>query len=79
MPFYIYIIKSEIDKSYYKGFSENPLIRLQQHNNGETPSTRPFIPWTLIYIEELPSKTLALKRERNLKKYSMKRLENLIN
>ena len=33
--FYVYIIQSKADLSYYKGFSENPPKRLLQHNNGE--------------------------------------------
>jgi putative endonuclease len=39
MAFYVYIIQSLPDNSFYKGFSEDPLKRLSQHNAGETPST----------------------------------------
>jgi putative endonuclease len=58
MPFYVYIIESAIDGSFYKGFSENPIIRLQQHNQAQTTSTRHLIPWKLIYIEEIFQKKL---------------------
>ena len=68
MPYYVYIIQSSIDGSFYKGFTEDPLLRLQRHNNGETASTRHLCPWTLVYVEELLSKTEALKREKLLKK-----------
>jgi putative endonuclease len=74
MTFYVYIIQSDFDKSYYKGFSHDPLIRLQQHNNGETSSTRHLIPWNLVYIEELASKTEAIIRERSLKKATRERI-----
>jgi len=69
MSFYVYIIQSSTDSSYYKGFSENPSSRLSQHNNGESTYTAAKIPWELIYVEELPSKRDALIREKALKKY----------
>jgi putative endonuclease len=78
MPYYVYIIQSEVDNSYYKGFTENPVTRLQRHNEGETSSTRHLVPWRLVYIEELPTKTAALIRERNLKKATRERINALI-
>ncbi|MBK8702047.1 MAG: GIY-YIG nuclease family protein [Saprospiraceae bacterium] len=35
MNYYVYIIQSQVDSSFYKGFSTQPLSRFQQHNNGE--------------------------------------------
>ena len=32
MPYYVYIIQSQWDESYYKGYSENPSLRLIHHN-----------------------------------------------
>jgi putative endonuclease len=74
----VYIIESAVDGSYYKGFSENPVLRLTRHNNGETRSTKNLLPWKLVYIEELPSKREALIRERNLKKASRERIQALL-
>jgi hypothetical protein len=34
MPFYVYIIRSLKDNSYYKGFTENYERRLEEHNQG---------------------------------------------
>jgi putative endonuclease len=76
--YYIYIIQSEVDGSYYKGYTEDPLLRLQRHNNGETQSTRHLCPWKLVYIETHLSKTIALIREKNLKKATRERLQALI-
>ena len=45
MGYYVYIIESEKDGSYYKGFSESPLERLRYHNEGGTSSNRHLIPW----------------------------------
>lgn len=78
MGYYVYIIQSDIDGSYYKGFSEAPLIRLAQHNNGESHYTSGKIPWRLVYIEIMLSKTEALKRERVVKKYGHERIIRLI-
>ncbi|MBX2888726.1 MAG: GIY-YIG nuclease family protein [Ferruginibacter sp.] len=79
MAFYVYIIQSQKDKSFYKGFSENPLARLQQHNNGEAHYTSFKRPWKLVYVEEMKSKRLALIREKNLKKATTERIIALIN
>ena len=78
MSFYVYIIQSELDSSFYKGFSENPLQRLEQHNNGESHYTSLKRPWKLVYIEELSDKRSALIRERNLKKATIQRLSEII-
>jgi putative endonuclease len=76
--FYVYIIQSQFDKSYYKGFSTNPLHRLQQHNNKESAYTSTKTPWLLVHIEIFVSKTDALKREKVLKKYSHQQIEQLM-
>ncbi len=78
MSFYTYIIQSNIDKSYYKGFSENPFKRLLQHNEGESKYTSLKRPWQLVYVESFTTKTGALIREKALKKYSHFQLEQLI-
>jgi putative endonuclease len=78
MVFYVYIIQSKADGSYYKGFSEQPMARLAQHNNGESEYTRNKMPWLLAYVEELSSKKEALIREKALKKYSHQQIERLI-
>ncbi|AXY75401.1 GIY-YIG nuclease family protein [Paraflavitalea soli] len=78
MSFYVYIIQSKVDESFYKGFSEDPLKRLLQHNAGETLSTRFLIPWKLVYVEQMASKTEALIREKNLKKATRERIHALL-
>ena len=78
MAFYVYIIQSEKDGSFYKGFSENPVIRLCQHNAGETASTMHLRPWKLVYVEEFLSKSQALIREKNLKKATRERIIALL-
>ncbi|MBX2904473.1 MAG: GIY-YIG nuclease family protein [Taibaiella sp.] len=79
MAFYVYVIQSEKDNSFYKGFSENPSERLAQHNRGESSYTSTKTPWKLVHVEELPTKRDALIREKALKKYSHDQLISLIN
>jgi putative endonuclease len=76
--FYCYIIYSETHNKYYKGFTENPDKRLQQHNNGESRFTKNFIPWKLVFIQSFENKADALKREKVLKKYSHAQILQLI-
>ena len=78
VSFYIYIIQSQIDKSYYKGFSENYAERLKQYNLGLSKYTSTKIPWNLVYIESYDSKREALIRERKIKKYSHEQIRKLI-
>ena len=78
MGFFVYIIRSDFDHSYYKGFSERPFDRLIEHNSGTSNYTSNKIPWQLVYVEELVSKREALIREKALKKYSHQQIEKLI-
>jgi putative endonuclease len=78
MEWFVYIIRSLKDGQYYKGMSTHPRERLLQHNEGTTPSTRPYRPWELVYVETCNSKTEALVREKNLKKATRARIEALL-
>jgi putative endonuclease len=78
MQYFVYIIQSEKDNSYYKGFSENPINRLGQHNNGFSKYTSHKTPWKLVCILEFETKQLALIKEKKIKKYSVERLLSLI-
>ena len=68
MPYYVYIIKSEKDSTYYKGSSDNYLKRFEEHNAGLSQYTSYKKPWRLIYVEKHPDKRSALIRERKLKR-----------
>ncbi len=65
--FYVYILQSDFDKTYYIGFTQDVAKRLLQHNNGKSTYTKRKMPWSLVYVEEYLSKSDALKRERFLK------------
>ena len=67
MPFYVYILKSLKDGTYYKGSTGDYLKRLEEHNAGLSKYTSAKTPWMLFYVEEHPDKKSMLIRERKLK------------
>ncbi len=66
--YFVYIIESKVDSSYYIGYTNNIESRLQKHNNAKTGYTSRRKPWMLRYYEEFNNKTDALKREKHLKR-----------
>ena len=60
--YYVYIIQSQLDNSFYIGFSENIDARIMEHNVGRTNYTSKR-PWHLVYVEEFENKTDALKEK----------------
>ena len=66
--YYVYILQSQFDNSFYIGYSQDVNKRLLQHNNGESKYTAGKRPWQLVYFETYHSKTDALKREKFLKR-----------
>ena len=66
--FYVYVLQSKKDQSLYIGITENLEKRLKEHNAGKTKSIKTKTPYLLIYSEVYPTKTEALKRERQIKK-----------
>ena len=79
MKFYTYILKSKKDNSYYVGSTNSIENRLRYHNKGKVKSTKYKRPLQLIYKEEYPTLTEAIKRERQIKSWKKrKEIEKLI-
>lgn len=77
--FYLYILQSEKNGHYYIGSAENLKGRLKRHNAGEMKSTRPFIPYRIVYSEKHEALSKARKRESYIKRRkSRKYIESLI-
>jgi putative endonuclease len=67
--FYTYIIYSPSLDRYYTGHTSTSLeIRIQRHNQGDNPSTKPGIPWTLKFYKTFDTKTEAIKYENAIKR-----------
>lgn len=69
--FYNYLIESEKNKILYTGYTSNLKKRLREHIN---KSTKPYIPWKLVYYEACLEIEDAKRREKYLKTTQGKRL-----
>ena len=67
MPYYVYIIQSQKDGSYYTGSTRDLDERLQRHNQGRSKYTRAKRPWELVYSEEFRERASAVQRENEIK------------
>jgi putative endonuclease len=77
--YYVYVIESVKDGSYYIGHSHDPDLRLTHHNEGWTRSTKGSRPWNLVYVEPCGTKGEAMRREFQLKRMkSRKAIEKLM-
>jgi putative endonuclease len=67
------------DGTFYTGWSTDPESRVKVHNAGRGAKyTRTRRPVKLIYVEELPDRSSAMKRECAIKKYSRKKKQKLV-
>jgi len=57
------------DKGYYISSTSHVDKRLKFHNAGLQRATKNRTPFKLVYKEELPDKTEALKREKQIKSF----------
>jgi len=68
MAYFVYILESLKDGSYYTGSTQNLSSRLERHNQGRSKHTKKGMPWEIIYHEEYPDRSSAIKREMEIKK-----------
>lgn len=69
--YFNYILKSKVKDRFYIGHCSDLEERLKKHNNGNSISTKAYIPWEIVYVEEYSTKSEAMKRE-----YALKRIKN---
>jgi len=65
--FFVYILESEQDGSYYIGSTKNLRRRIYEHNKGKSFATKRKAPFNIIYYEAYVSEKDARHREHNLK------------
>jgi putative endonuclease len=76
--FYIYILKCS-DNSLYTGYTDNLERRLKKHNQGKASKyTRSRLPVSIVYSEDHPDKSSAMKREIWIKSLSRENKIKLI-
>ncbi|MGD8307718.1 MAG: GIY-YIG nuclease family protein, partial [Ignavibacteria bacterium] len=59
--FFVYILQSKKFNRYYIGHSAALDKRLSEHNRGKVRSTKPYLPWEIVYFEEYPTKSEAYR------------------
>ncbi len=67
MPYFVYILKSLQNGSYYIGSTNDIEDRFKRHNEGRVSYTKSKRPWELVYSEEHPDRSRAVKRENEIK------------
>ena len=78
MPYYCYMLECANGR-YYTGWSTDPFRRLKQHNAGlGAKYTRMNGPSRLVYVEEVPDHSAALKREIRIKRLKRPQKEALV-
>ncbi len=70
---FVYILQSQLDQSFYIGFTTNIEDRLNEHNFGNTGYSKRKRPWNLVYFESYNTKEEAIKREKSLKRMKSKK------
>jgi len=74
---YCYIVECA-DGTYYTGWAVDPEKRLAVHNKGlGAKYTRMRLPVKLVYVEEQPDRTTAMKRERAIKRMTRSKKQKL--
>lgn len=77
--YYVYIIRSTKDGSFYTGQCKDISERLNRHNAGHTVSTKAKKPWELVHCEEYKTRSEAVQRELKIKQQKSRRyIEQLI-
>ena len=76
--FFVYILEC-VDGSFYVGQTSDLAQRVKAHNNGTAANfTRERRPVRLVYAENLPSRESAVRRERQLKRWTHAKKRALI-
>ena len=79
MSYCLYILESLLDGSYYVGTTQDLQSRIERHNEGRVKYTKHKRPWQLVYCEEYPDRSIAMKREKEIKRRKKKEyIETLI-
>jgi predicted GIY-YIG superfamily endonuclease len=75
---YVYILRCR-DESLYIGETDDVMLRLHWHNEGRAcVYTACRLPVSLVYAEQFATRIEAVKRERQLKRWTREKNEALI-
>jgi putative endonuclease len=74
MPFYVYILQSQKNESFYKGSTDDLIRRVKEHNSGKNSSTSRYAPWNLVWYTQKATRAEAFELEIKLKNLSVIRV-----
>ena len=75
---YVYIVRCA-DGTLYTGWTTDVARRIAQHNAGRGARyTRMRRPVELVYVEDMPDRSTAMRRELAIKKLDRERKERLV-
>ena len=77
MPYFVYILLCD-QKTYYVGITDNLKRRFNEHKNKKSFYIKQFSDVELVYSEEMKNKTIAERRELQLKGWSNAKKKALI-
>jgi putative endonuclease len=78
MSYYVYILQSQVNRSFYKGSTNDLVRRFEEHNLGKNKSTSRYLPWYLVWFAEKANKSEAVTLEMKLKNLSIQRTYDFI-
>ena len=70
--YYVYLLRSFKNNDLYIGYTTDLKRRFADHNKGFVQTTKPNMPWKLIYYEAYIAKHDATRREKQLKNHRAK-------
>ena len=74
---YVYVLKSLKNQSWYIGCTDNLRERFREHNAGKSKYTAKLRPWRIVYYEAGLNRKDAFRREKYLKSgYGRRWLKN---
>ncbi len=65
--YYVYILQSSKDFEFYTGITSDLSRRLNEHDSGQTRSTKGRGPFKLVYSERFDTRVEAREKEKFLK------------
>ncbi len=78
--YYVYILSNLTNSTLYVGMTNNLIRRLDEHKNGVVEGfTKKYNVHKLVYFEATSDVNVAIEREKQLKLWSRKKKEFLIN
>lgn len=70
--FFVYILQSLKDFSFYVGQCSDLDRRVSKHNDGMGRYTAPKMPWRLVYFEMYDTRKESILREKQIKRMKSK-------